>query len=209
MKNPDEAVKRVLSGLREVEAPGGMERRILEAVRERTSTQSLPSWHRLRWTWLAMPTRPMAAISLAAIFVVALAIPSISRVRRLGHFSAQSKRTVPPVESQTPSASEVATRDMPPPSLSRGTRSGGKPNARRAARVLDSDSVALQGMRAASRPAPPLPLTEQEKLLLRIAHKRDPEELAMLDPEMRAKQDAEGKTEFQRFFEPPTTGDNK
>ncbi|NYF78345.1 hypothetical protein [Granulicella arctica] len=44
---------------------------------------------------------------------------------------------------------------------------------------------------------------------MRIAHKRDPEELAMLDPEMRAKQDAEGKTEFQRFFEPPTTGDNK
>jgi hypothetical protein len=52
-------------------------------------------------------------------------------------------------------------------------------------------------------------LTEQEKLLLRIVHRSDPEELAMLNNEMRAKQEAEGRAEFQRFFEPSTTGDNE
>jgi len=38
-------------------------------------------------------------------------------------------------------------------------------------------------MSSGNHPAPPMPLTEQEKLLLRIAHKGDPEELAMLNPE--------------------------
>jgi hypothetical protein len=45
-----------------------------------------------------------------------------------------------------------------------------------------------------------MPLTEQERLLLRIAHRGDPVEMAMLDPRMRAARDAEEQTEFQRFF---------
>jgi hypothetical protein len=61
-------------------------------------------------------------------------------------------------------------------------------------------------MHGASYPAPPMPLTEQEKLLLRIAHKSDPVELAMLDPVVRAARDAEEKAEVKNFFEPPTTG---
>jgi hypothetical protein len=66
--------------------------------------------------------------------------------------------------------------------------------------VLDSDSAALEEMHAASYPAPPMPLTEQERLLLRLVHKDDPVELAMLDPKLRALQDLEDKAEFQRFF---------
>jgi hypothetical protein len=60
-------------------------------------------------------------------------------------------------------------------------------------------------MLAASHPAPPMPLTEQERLLLRIAHRGDPVELAMLDPMRRAARDVEEQTEFQRFFKPRTT----
>jgi hypothetical protein len=66
-------------------------------------------------------------------------------------------------------------------------------------------------MRAPSYPAPPLPLTEQERLLLRIVHKDDPVEMAVLNPVLRAARDAEDQAEFQRFFvkpviEQPTTG---
>jgi hypothetical protein len=58
-----------------------------------------------------------------------------------------------------------------------------------------------------------MPLTEQERLLLRIAHKGDPVELAMLDPMQRAARNAEEQTEFQRFFGAapigqPTTGES-
>jgi hypothetical protein len=87
-------------------------------------------------------------------------------------------------------------------------------NVRRVGLLRDSDPVALREMRAASRPAPELSLTEQEKLLLRIAHRGDPEQLAMLDPVKRAARDAEEKTEFEKFFgesttEQSTTGDNE
>jgi hypothetical protein len=67
-------------------------------------------------------------------------------------------------------------------------------------RAADSDDVAMSEMQAASFPAPPMPLTAQERLLLRLAHKVDPVEMAMLDPKFRAMQDAEEKAEFQRFF---------
>jgi hypothetical protein len=65
---------------------------------------------------------------------------------------------------------------------------------------VDRDAVAVEAMHAASYPAPPMPLTEQEKLLLRLVHKDDPVELAMLDPKVRALQELEDKAEFQRFF---------
>ena len=54
---------------------------------------------------------------------------------------------------------------------------------------------------ATSFPAPPLPLTEQEKLLLRLAHRRDPENMAILNPDLRAAQTAKATEQFQQFFE--------
>jgi two-component sensor histidine kinase len=54
-----------------------------------------------------------------------------------------------------------------------------------------------------------MPLTEQEKLLLRIAHHRAPGELVALSPLLRAARDEEEKAEVQQFFEPRTTEDNE
>lgn len=81
---------------------------------------------------------------------------------------------------------------------SRGTRDA--PETESVREADSGDSVALSETLAASFPAPPMPLTEQERLLLRLLHKVDPVEIAMLDPRVRAMQDAEEKAEFQRFF---------
>jgi hypothetical protein len=54
-----------------------------------------------------------------------------------------------------------------------------------------------------SFPAPPEPLTEQEKLLLQIAHRRDPQEMAMLNPAVQAQQQAAEAAEYEEFFKPP------
>ena len=75
----------------------------------------------------------------------------------------------------------------------------------RAKTARSEDSLAMREMMAPSQPAPPMPLTKQEKLLLRLVHKGDPVELAMLNPELRARQIAEGRAEFQRFFEQKTS----
>jgi hypothetical protein len=228
MKNSEDAIEKVLAGLRSPDAPVGMERRILEALQDQASARSRSGWRRLRPIWLATPARPVATrslacgVALAGMFAVALAIPAI---RRLGHVPAQLKMNPVPAGSlarATPEGvAKSAQRPLPGPSVRsmEQTNAGEQTNAREETNVRrardvrnsdrHSDSVALDEMRAASHPAPPLPLTEQERLLLRIAHRGDPVELAMLNHETRAKQEEEGKAEFQRFFEPATTGDNE
>jgi hypothetical protein len=47
--------------------------------------------------------------------------------------------------------------------------------------------------------APPFPLTEQEKLLLRLA--RRPDDAIILNPDVRAAQSASARAQFQHFFQ--------
>ncbi len=213
MKNSKEAMERVLAGLGGAEAPPGMERRILDGLAERAAARSRPGWRQLLPIWLVAPARPsMYGVALAGLFAVALAIPA---VRRLGHSLASTRRNSAPAGSLAFGASEAAATRARPVLPQSGLRSleemkdeikgrmkveGKTSTGSSEAGVLDSDAVALDDLHAPSRPAPPMPLTEQEKLLLRLVHKDDPVELAMLDPRVRALEDSEDKAEFQRFF---------
>jgi hypothetical protein len=217
MKNSEDAIEKVLAGLRNPDAPVGMERRILEALQDQASARSRSGWRRLKPIWLAMPARPVATrslacgVALAGMLAVALAIPAI---RRLGHAPAQSKMNPAPAGSLPRATPEGVAKSAQRPLPGSSVRSMEQTNAREKTTVLrardvrnsdrPSDSVALDEMRAASHPAPPMPLTEQERLLLRIAHRGDPVELAMLDPMRRAERDVEEQREFQRFFKPRT-----
>ncbi len=51
MKNSDEAIERVLAGLRDVEAPAGMERRILDGLEERAARRA---WGGLALVWAGL-----------------------------------------------------------------------------------------------------------------------------------------------------------
>ncbi len=210
MKNSEEAIEKVLAGLRNSNAPSGMERRILAAVQDHASARSRWCWPRLRPIWLVtQPSRtaPMSVawgVALVAIFTLVLAVPAI---HRRGHSLAQPKTNSVPLAALPPAASGIVAEVAQPPAPGSNIQPRRKTNTRRASSI--NHSVALRKMRAASYPAPPLPLTEQEKLLLRLAHKGNPVELAMLNPEMRARQDAESKAEFQRFFGQSTSGDNE
>jgi hypothetical protein len=82
----------------------------------------------------------------------------------------------------------------------RNTKSTRSPKPRRLEAVDTEEALAEREMNAPSRPAPPLPLTEQEKLLVRFVRTRTPEELAAIDPAKWAKQDEQQKEEFDRFF---------
>ena len=216
MKNSEEAMEKVLAGLRDAEAPAGMERRILDqldGLEERAAVRSRSGWRQMLPVWLVAPARPVAVgslvcgVALAGIFAVALAIPAI---RRLGHAPAQARKSPAPVRSLALGASQAEAKGAQPAMSRADVRSlgkmtaKGKTNAGSAEAVLDSDAVALEEMHAPSRLAPPMPLTEQERLLLRLVHKDDPVELAMLetmlDSKLRALQDLKDKAEFQSFF---------
>jgi hypothetical protein len=203
-KGSEETIEKVLAGLRDTEAPAGMERRILERLEGRGSVvEARSGWRGFVPAWVTMPAKALiCGAALAGVVAVVLAIPAI---RRLGDASVQSKSggvTGAPREA----APAMVARES---ELSSGGSRVGLGTATKVpdagfVRAADSDSsndesVAMSEMQAASFPAPPMPLTAQERLLLRLAHK-DPVEMAMLDPRFRAMQDAEEKAEFQRFF---------
>jgi hypothetical protein len=73
----------------------------------------------------------------------------------------------------------------------------------------DQEALAVREMLAPSKPAPPLPLTHQERMLAQVVHKGEPEELATLRPDVREKQMEISKAEYQAFFEPLTVKDNE
>lgn len=216
-KSPEEAVTRVLAGLRDAEPPAGMERRILEAVHNRASVKSTSAWHRLRPMWLIpsftrWSTQPriwgVGLVCAAAIF---LAVSMIHRTQHIPTSAipanvADARATIDAQHPHSPKEIATTAQFASPTPSRRSTR---RTYLRRTALIPDTDSQALREMRASNHPAPPMPLTEQEKLLLRIAHKRAPEELAELNPVQRDARDAQQKAEVQKFFEPAPTRNNE
>jgi hypothetical protein len=186
MKDAEETVERLLMGLRDVEPPAGIERRILlalEGMEAREASASASLWRRpISASWL----RPVLTIPLAcaAILIVAVAnhqhrLPS-SVVRSPSPVSEVRQTTV----TQKPT---VAPRRM---------------GAQVAMRRSHNHAVpAVEETQEASFPAPPLPLTEQERLLLRLAHRRDADNMALLNPDVQAAQIAKATEQFQQFFE--------
>jgi hypothetical protein len=179
MKDADETIERLLAGLRDAEPPAGIERRILEALggmdaREASSSASL--WSR--------PLRPAIALLLACAVMLMVAITFQQHRRDVWNRSASA--TVP--QATRP---EVVAQKAP--AVPR--RLVSRVSARR-----PHDRPALRETQTASFPAPPLPLTEQERLLLRIAHRGDAENMALLIPDVQAAQIAEAAEQFQHFF---------
>ena len=52
-------------------------------------------------------------------------------------------------------------------------------------------------------------MTEEEKLLLQVVHKGDAQEMAMLNPAVREKQEAEEEAEFHKFVEQSIKGESE
>ena len=66
-----------------------------------------------------------------------------------------------------------------------------------------TDAQLLADLHAPSHPAPPLPLTPQEKLFLRMLRYGNATQIAELNPMIRAKQDADETAAFKAFFPDP------
>jgi hypothetical protein len=199
MKNPDEAIDRMLKGLRDAEAPQGMERRILEVV-----SQSAPAHS--RWTSVFLKAQPWAIAAAAAIVVSLAASLALHRNHQVDHAAATPKLHTSP--AVTTAQTEVAATIIPQHKKSLGV-SLQTTTAPKTEAISDEDALAISEMLAPSKPAPPLPLTHQEKLLAEVVHHGAPEELATLRPDVRARQIEISKAEFHDFFEPPPVKDNE
>jgi hypothetical protein len=214
MKDPEEAIEKVLAGLRRTSAPIGMDRRIMEALETRASGQSRWGWQRWPLASLRPDATPFTKWSVG-VSVVCVVVLTVTANHRLTHVDSPPKRisssvaAIPDVASAAAANSSQATPfrlDVPRVKATKPDRKG---SVRKAGVADDNESLAVEEMRAASQPPPPMPLTEQERLLLRIAHKDDPVEVAALNPATRAAQYEEEKAEVQRFFKSARLGDNE
>jgi hypothetical protein len=191
MKNSDELVDRLLAAMRDAEAPEGMKRRV--ATRLQNHSQATP----VRRDWLrVMPSWAWGACVASVIFSMVTV--------RMNHSknSTEAPTTVKPaaiVATDAVKAEDSAvTAARPHETILRVTARSTKEEP-----IVTSveDSLAVSEMMAPSQPAPEVPLTEQERLLLQVVRRGDPEELAMLEPEKRAARNEKEKADVKRFFE--------
>jgi hypothetical protein len=185
MKDAEETIERLLRGLRDAEPPAGIERRILRALDGMETGQASGAaspWRRpiVPW-WL----RPAMALSLTCAAMLIVAITNY-----------QYRHAAPVVRSPSP-GSDVRQAAV----AQKLTIVARRLDARVAVRRPHAHHVSAGGeSQQASFPAPPLPLTEQERLLLRLAHRGDRENMALLNPDVRAEQTAKDTEQFQHFF---------
>jgi hypothetical protein len=186
MINSDETIGKVLAGLREAQASPGLERRILAVIEARASVRRVAT---PQWAW---------SVTLAGMIAACLFF-AITAIHRHEHPSTQARQNVLPAElaESTQEASLLPQKPIAPTRTPTRTATP----VRKAQPISADDAVLLREMRAPSHPAPVAPLTNEEKLLLRAVHTGDPQVMAMLDPEVRARQEAESEAEFQRFVE--------
>ncbi len=197
MKQADEAIDRVLTGLRESEAPVGMENRILQAMQAHATGESAK-----RFVWWSWPrTAGYGALLAGLLVVVAVSVPHRAHqaVQEPGVRKRVEAEPVVTAEKATSVVEAAVPLRVQKPLLVRAEKvhAGQKD-------VQDSnaaeDELAREEMLAPSKPAPPLPMTAQEKSLIQAVRWHDPDELAMLNPEEQEKLEAKDEASFKAFF---------
>ena len=188
----DERLDRLLRALGSPETEDGLPKRMLRQIENRSATgkRAAPSSRTGGWAWT------LTAASMCAV-LLAFALRAPSRKDGVASLAVKSVGVA------------RAAREAPPRlGVNRERReplkvSDEPPRVHVAPAPVAQAPVPPGAAGLASFPAPPLPLTEQERLLLKVIHRGDPEEIAMLDPVVRAGEHAADVAEFQEFFKPP------
>ncbi len=179
---------RVLEGLRRVEAPVGLEGRVLRAM-------EAPRERGFAWGWAGA-----VALVLVGVWVGGWVrrerktagfadTPAFHEAERIGH----AERAEVVVEKGRAAEADRHHRGPSTASIARcATDSAQDDDVCGRVRLVVEE---------AGFPAPPEPLSEQEKLLLRLARRPNEGTVAMFDPKIREERAEAEKAEFE-FFNP-------
>jgi hypothetical protein len=206
MNNSDsnDSVERVLAGLRDIETPTGMDRRILAAMHQRAAANNNPARSSI--------TSPLLWLAATAAVIVAVTLwwrtpshptPNLAIHGQTTTLSTAQKAVAPSVaRNETTGTICQSSKAGCPIYEAKRNEWDHSSEARTAAQELAPQTTPLPDTVAASHPAPSLPLTQQEQQLLRIVHKGDPIELASLNNDFRDRQPLRDAEDFHRFFKP-------
>jgi hypothetical protein len=183
----EQDIDRVLEALGRMEAPRGLEQRVLARLEQ---TEVAP-----RGWWLGMRGWAVAGGLAVAALAVGLGIagrhrapvaPALTIVDRMRPVSPVAVASVPPVAERRVQVRRVTFV------RAEVTDAGGG----------GEDAVAMAEMNAPSHPAPPMALTAGEKMLVRASRKPESVELARLEARAPAVRRDEER-EFQAYFVHP------
>ncbi len=217
--NPiDIDVARALAALRSAAPPAGMEDRILQRLDARLAEPHQTPALRSAWLRGALTGAFAATAVCAALFFVLRAHHAITPQTRAIAISQPSPTATPVALSTEAPCSGPSDLRVPHPGSARAggaataaevphaSRIVGAPfmHSREDAHERESTSPRsphfLPASFAPSHPAPPAPLTAQERALEELARNATPAELASLRPKQ--KSDAERQADFDSFFAP-------
>ena len=161
INSSEEAIRKVLAGLRGCDVPPEMEHRILKAVQDQASAESRSGRHWSRPVWLVNLGAPIISrhllfgVVVTGILAVAFAISLLHGAHRVGDAASQFKKAAPgrvgPLPPATPS---LVPSSAPVPPTASEFRSARKKQGHAVGLVRPSDSLALRELHAPSRPAP-------------------------------------------------------
>jgi hypothetical protein len=183
MRDADATIERLLAGLRDAEPSPGMRRRLLEAIETHPAASASP-WHRRTLPWLL---RPAMALLLACVLAFTI------KVHRYRDTPTYIRSHATAADTPHATAPEAVAQKAP-------ARPHGKTSPVPLRPPQTDPESPVQEAQAASFPAPPLPLTDQEKLLQRLAHRNDPQDMTLLNRDAQAAQSAKAMQQFQQFF---------
>ena len=197
-KSHDDAIDKTLAALKHAAPPQGMESRILQRLQQQPAPAAPFRWRDLftssalagAWWRGALSGAATAMLLVGALLLAQHTLrtkqPAVGQL-------APARNLVPAVLPVAASAPNSPARATPCPTLLRTAR---------AVPVYRAESIPSASF-APSHPAPVLPLTAQERALVRLAQTADPKLLAALAPEAQAKIAAQESEDFNKFFAPP------
>jgi len=194
--NPDHnAVDRVLDALRHAAPPAGMERRILNTLEIEARRPSLSV--RSRKTWMT------TVAYCAGLFVAALISTFTIQRHSAPVVSTLPVAQAPPSNISRSSVATTPTMVAAAPTLHPHSATVQRSVQPRRVEMAQSEDMLV------SHPAPPIPLTEQERLLLRYGRGGNAGDLAQISNDRKAAKEEQDAAEFQAFFAPIEIGESE
>ena len=186
-KPHDDAIDKTLAALKRAAPPDGMETRILQRLQQQPAPAAPFRWRDL-----------LTGSALAAAWWRGALSGAVTAMLLVGALLlAQHTLRTRPVH---PVSQLAAVRSLPPAALPvAASAPAGCPTHVQVHRAWVGSDASF----APSRPAPNLPLTDEERALARFVRTADPKLLAALSPETQARVEAQEADNYNKFFAPP------
>jgi hypothetical protein len=200
-RHPEDSIDQLLAALKAAVPPAGLETRITHRL-----AQTPASAHRApsRSRYPLFSTSGASTFWRGAATGAAFALLTVAAVLLLRHQTA-SRTDTATTHTSAPTAVSVKVAGSPTAPCAQPAvfhhRTPAAPQPRADSLLAESQTASD----APSHPAPALPLTAQERELVRMARIGDPKQLATINPETQAQLLAQQAADFDKFFAPPPT----